>query len=337
MIEIDRYCPEDRPGLGALYRRVLGDERADALLRRWEWQYERNPNLPDGTPLIWLARENGAVVGQYATMPVRLWVSGTEIDAAWGTDVMVAPEGQRKGLGNRLFETWDRAVGASIGLGLTDASAALFRKLQWPDLGRVPRFVKQLATGPWPRARVALAGAARSLLAARRRSAGEMTRVARFDDGVTRLWERVAPRFDFAVRRDAPYLNWKHADAPHVAYSLAVLRRGDDLLGYVVYRHVDEGDKRVTILVDFLADPEDAHTLPTMLRWLEGEAYAAHVKVIRAFSTFTGFHDAFHDAGFAPGPPALRFVAKINAVRLPPEFYSSERWHVTVGDSDADR
>lgn len=336
MIEIDRYREEDKSALAALYRRVQGDARAEALLRRWTWQYERNPSLPDGMPLIWVAREDGAIVGQYATMPVRLWVSGTEIDAAWGTDVMVAPEGQRKGVGNRLFETWDRNVGASIGLGLTDASAGLFRKLQWPDLGQVPRFVKQLSGG---RGRLAAElGRMRSALGAMGdRAAGRMERATRFGDEVTRLWERSAGHFAFAVRRDARYLDWKFADAPHTTYSTAVLRGAGDARGYVVYRHAEEADKRATILVDFLAEPGDDEALATMLRWLEREARRARSDVMRAFTTFVGYHDAFRAAGWVPGPPALRFVAKINAVRVPPEFYSTERWHVTAGDSDVDR
>jgi len=31
------------------------------------------------------------IVGQYATMPVRLQVQGKELAASWGMDVMVAP------------------------------------------------------------------------------------------------------------------------------------------------------------------------------------------------------------------------------------------------------
>ena len=34
-------------------------------------------------------------------------------------DVMVAPERQRQGLGEVLFGTWDRHVGAALGLGLS--------------------------------------------------------------------------------------------------------------------------------------------------------------------------------------------------------------------------
>ena len=57
---------------------------------------------------------------------------------------MVAPERQRQGLGEVLFRTWDRNVGASLGLGLSDASYRLFQKLRWPDVGPVPCLVKPL-------------------------------------------------------------------------------------------------------------------------------------------------------------------------------------------------
>ena len=60
-------------------------------------------------------------------------------------DVMVAPERQRQGLGDVLFRTWDRNVGASLGLGLSDSSYRLFQKLHWPDVGPVPCLVKPLS------------------------------------------------------------------------------------------------------------------------------------------------------------------------------------------------
>ena len=341
MIEISRYRATDRAALDGLYRRVLGDERAEALRARWDWTYLENPNLPDGAPLIWLARDGEAVVGQYATMPVRLWVCGAEIDAAWGTDVMVAPEGQRQGLGNRLFTTWDESVGASIGLGLTDASHGLFKKLQWPDLGRVPRLVKRLA-GEAPDDRLGIRATFerrwRHAAAKLRPLGGDVRRVEAFDERFTRLWERVAPRFAFAVRRDAAYLTWKFLRPPHVEYLVAANERGDEVAGFAVYRHVDEPQGRVTLLVDFLADPDDPRALGTLLRWIDREALAVGSALIRVFGTCTAFHPVFLGEGYDYGNPGMRFVAKINAVAVPPSFYdSAERWHVTLGDSDGDR
>ena len=49
--------------------------------------------------------------------------------------------------------------------------------------------------------------------------------IRRFDASFTDLWERLADRFELAVRRDAAYLNWKFIEPPHVRYSVAALKR----------------------------------------------------------------------------------------------------------------
>jgi GNAT superfamily N-acetyltransferase len=144
MPDVDRYRPEDQRGVEALYRRVFGPDAAAVSRLRWDWQYRRNPTNPGGNPRIWVVREGPTIVGHYATMPVRLAVRGRELDAAWGTDAMVAPERRRQGLGELLFRTWDRSVEASMGLGLSDSSLQLLRKLHWPDLPSVPCLVKPL-------------------------------------------------------------------------------------------------------------------------------------------------------------------------------------------------
>ena len=89
----------------------------------------------------------------------------------------------------------------------------------------------------------------------------EVRLIQRFDDSFTALWDELAPKFDLAVRRDAAYLNWKYVSAPHVRYSIAVLRRDDRNIGYAVYRHLHEPRGRVTLIVDFLADPDDEEAL----------------------------------------------------------------------------
>jgi GNAT superfamily N-acetyltransferase len=347
MAEIDRYRPDDRRQVDALYRRVFGPDAADANRLRWDWQYSRNPNMPAEGPLIWLAREGVSIVGQYATMPVRVSVNGQEIPGAWGMDVMVAPERQRQGLGDLLFRTWDRNVGASLGLGLSDASYRLFQKMQWPDLGPVPCLVKPLSrralrmptwpvpvnrlvsylTLPWVR-----------LVARLKPLEGEIRMIRRFDDSFTKLWERVRPQLGFAVRRDAAYLNWKYVQAPHVRYAIARLDRDGEAAGYAVYRHVQEPRGRVTLLVDFLADPGDPSGFLTLLRWVDREARAADTDKVRTFALHDGFRRLLKKSGYYSVKSSMEFVARINAVDVPPAFYEdTSRWHVTLGDSDQDR
>lgn len=71
MAEVDRYRSEDRRAVEALYRRVFGNDAADASRLRWEWQYSRNPNNPRGQPVIWIARE-GPTLRSVGTHEVRV-------------------------------------------------------------------------------------------------------------------------------------------------------------------------------------------------------------------------------------------------------------------------
>ena len=222
---VDKYRPEDRAEVDALSRRVFGAAWADASAQRWDWQYRQNPNARE--PQIWMARDEGTIVGQYATMPVRLHVAGQEVEASWGMDVMVAPERQRQGLGEVLFRTWDDHTGASLGLGLSTASHRLFQKLKWPEVGPVPCLVKMLsprafARPGWPSFVNTLIGlAARPYLlftAARMPEGVDVRHITAFDERFTTLWEEVATKFSFAVRRDATYLQWKYVALPHVRY-----------------------------------------------------------------------------------------------------------------------
>jgi GNAT superfamily N-acetyltransferase len=347
MAEIVRYSQQDRRAVEALYRRVFGNDSADASRLRWEWQYRNNPNNPGGTPVIWIAREGRTLVGQYATMPVRLQVHGKEVDASWGMDVMVAPERQRQGIGEVLFRTWDRHVGASLGLGLSDSSHRLFRKLRWPEPGPIPCLVKPLTRRAlkrpsWPEPLNRLVSAITlplvKVIARSRPLRAEIATVRRFVPEFTELWEKLAPRFEFAVRRDAAYLNWKYVEAPHVRYSIAELRRGGALHGYVVYRHVQEPRGRVTSVVDLLVDPDDEAGLKTLLRWVDREARAANSDKIRAFALHAGYRRGLRRSGYFPVKSTMEFTVKVNGVDLPPSFYEdTSTWHVTLGDSDQDR
>ena len=347
MAEIERFRMTDRRAIDSLYRRVFGQDAADANRLRWEWQYARNPNNPDGTPLIWVAREGPTLVGQYATMPVRLRVGAREIDASWGMDVMVAPERQRRGLGEILFRNWDQHTGASLGLGLSESSYRLFQKLQWPDVGPLPCLVKPISRRAlrrprWPTPLNRLVGAATLplvLVVSRPRPLlAEVQPIRHFDDRFTALWERVAPSFDFAVRRDAPYLNWKFIEPPHVRYSVVALVRDGRVDGYAVYRHLREPRGLVTLLIDLLADPADRNGVLTLLRWIDREARAADSDKIRTFAMHAGFRRLMRRSGYFTVKSTIEFTLKINAVEVAPAFYQETgRWHVTLGDSDQDR
>ena len=347
MAEIARFRFEDRRAVDTLYRRVFGNDAADASLLRWHWQYVQNPNTPPEGPQIWLAREGPTIVGQYATMPVRLTLKGLEVHGSWGMDVMVAPERQRQGIGEVLFRTWDQSVGASLGLGLSVSSHRLFKKMNWPEAGPVPCLIKPLTRRAlrrpnWPMPVNRLVGAVTwpciRIISRTKPLRAQIEPIRHFDQRFTELWARFAPSFGLAVIRDAAYLNWKYIEPPHVRYSVVALKRDETIGGYAVYRHLQEARGRVTILVDFLADPSDEEGFGTLLRWVDREARAADSDKIRTFAMHAGYRKLLRRSGYFGVKSTLEFTVKVNAVPVPSGFYDqTDDWHVTLGDSDQDR
>jgi hypothetical protein len=167
---------------------------------------------------------------------------------------------------------------------------------------------------------------------------GEVRLIRRFDASFDRLWARLAPRFDVAVRRDAAYLQWKFVSPPHVRYAIAAIYRDGEAQGYVVYRHTREPRGKVTLLVDFLVDPDDTDALVSLLRWVDREARAEDSDKIRGFCQHAGFRKILKAEGYAQAASSLQFVIKLNALAPPPDFYTkTDQWHITLGDSDQDR
>ena len=347
MSDIDRFRPDDRRGVDTLYRRTYGADAAEAIRLRWDWQHRRNPYNPTGQPGIWVAREGPTVVGQYPTLPVRLSLKGLEIDGAWGAGAMIAPERDRQGLDEALIRAWDRNSGAVLAFGPSEQPRGVIDRLHWPPSHLVPSFVKPLTRRavrvpnlPTPFNRLI---SARDLS----RRAGRVTvatapRRMRADSAIRQCVHdavgALAPKFDLAVRRDASYLNWRYIEPPHVRYAIVALKRQGEVHGYAVYRHRHEPLGRVTMLVDFLVDPDDVSGLKTLLRWVDREARAEDSDKVRCSVMNGAFRRVLRRNGYFNVKSTLEVSVKVNAVQVPRGFYdSTEGWHITSGDSEQDR
>lgn len=346
MSEIDRFRPDDRRGVDTLYRRTHGADAAEAHRLRWEWQHRRNPYNTDGQPGIWVAREGPTVVGHYPTLPVRISLKGLEVNGAWGKDAMVAPERDRQALDEALVRAWDRNSGAVLTLGASGESRQLLDRLHWPGAHVLPCLVKPLTRRAvrlpnWPTPLNRLVSAITlpviQIVSRSRPLRAECEPIRRFDASFTALWERLAPKFDLAVRRDAPYLNWRYIEPPHVRYSVVALKRQGEVHGYAVYRHRHEPLGRVTMLVDLLVDPEDVSGLKTLLRWVDRAARAEDADKVRCYAMHGTFRRVLRRNGYFSVKSTIEVTVKVNAVQVPKGFYDdTDGWHITYGDADQD-
>jgi GNAT superfamily N-acetyltransferase len=351
-VEISRRSASDREALEAMYAEVFGPEASERNRARFRWQYEENPHCPPEGPEIWVAREDGIVLGQYATMPVRLLVKGRVLRGSWGMDVMVRPNLQRKGIGSRLFLYWDQQVEAALGLGLSPQSYALFRKLQFEDVGPVPCYSKVLDPKALLSRRVP--GPLSTLLApflravlflafpTRKSRAGAVeTRLleAEFGPEYDLLWEKASPKFDFVAERKHRYLEWKYRRPPHVRYDVFEARRGPkaELSGYIVLRTAVRNGVRLALLVDLFADPEDRESLDALLDRAIAYSREASAARLQSFTFDRRVAARLLAKGFYLIPSPMQFCLRIRSGAGESFFRDTSRWHVTFGDSDQDR
>jgi len=348
LLSIEQRGTADADQLFRMYEEVFGASLTDASRRRWQWQYLENPARPDGVPEIWVAREEGRLLGQYASMPVRLWWGSREVRSSWGMDVFVAAEARGRGLGAQLFKAWSDHVEVALGLGLTPSSYGLFKKLRYHDVGPVPLFQKVLDARAVARRRLGpVAGpvAAPVLRAAlavvhperARHARGVVTApAAGFTEEYDALWERARGSYAMCVRRDRAYLDWKYARCPHRKYDVMEARREGRLDGFAVSRHEDHRGLRLGWVIDVFADASDHEVKDALLGAVLDGFRRAGVARAQAFSMNAPLASDLRRRGFARGRSPMQFCVRTR-VDSTGVLADRARWHVVFGDSDMDR
>ena len=283
-VEMRQCVPEDGPKVNALYNRVFGLTRTDAM---WNWRYVDNPASPE-TPVGYiLAEVDGRVVGQYACLVRDFCVNGRLMPFQYAQDTALDSE-FRKGFHfvRRILKTavdFSSQAGSQIGYGFPNVAhhkigkkvmgyvdvaqmAQLFRRLNRyltvrklaPPLADALKPILRAVSAKYYQRQIRRARAKLS-------TSLEVRAVDAFDDQADALWERVKMAHPVIGLRDRTYLNWRYVQKPEVQYHRIVAspRENRKMTGYMVLRLKSVEESLVGYIVDFLC--EDRKTFDTLL------------------------------------------------------------------------
>jgi hypothetical protein len=138
------YGPGDRSVLRAFQREYFGPQSRQCSDAFSEWLFERNPHRAPGTPVQWICKRDGIVLGQQASIPVVLKAGDFEHRASWGVDLMVRSEWRLRGIAPLLAGAYERSAGILLGLGISQAAYRAFTRAGWSDMGRLQLMVRPL-------------------------------------------------------------------------------------------------------------------------------------------------------------------------------------------------
>ncbi len=347
---LERYRDGDETAILGLFRTVFGRSRS---VEHWRWQFRDNPY---GGPFVTLARreDDGAVVGSYSVMPVRLNLMGRPVLACQSVDTAVHPDHR----GQRIFERTaadcyagcaDAGLQAVIGFPNANSYPGFMRALDWrrivfpvqhvlrlgigPGLGRalgVP-LLPALADGVYRVVAGARLATRRALLA-RLGGAGLAFRVAaELPAGYDALWDGWRSQEVLSVWKDADYLRWRYDRNPDHRFHHFMLSRGDALLALAVGVELDGA----LVLCELLVGGRDPlvgrrlalevclHARARGLRAVSflGADAGFFADALAGFERRTSYANVFCGRAFTPGPLAELLPHAAN-------------WTVTFGDGD---
>lgn len=297
----------------------------------FDWQFGGANPIAHEHPSFWLCEVDGVVAGVNGLMPIDLRFEGQVLRAIWSCDTLVSDQYRGLGIGKGLLTQVSKVLPVVLGFGISDLSDPILAKLGWhPYTGVTTHFYYGQEPG--------LRGGVKNLISAMKSLKGKFFRLPpdikivmmtdRFGAAHDSLWRRVASDYDYAVVRNANYLNWRYRDHPVLKYEVHEAWMMDELLGSLVVRY----DPHESVIADYLGGAQRDDVMLALVRDAVASLAKRGVARIRCETSSQALKRVLRHAGFIdyPRTSIFRFVVSESLS----EKVSDMNWFVMTGDSD---
>lgn len=256
------YEPGDEAGILALFNGVFSEVNPDFVHRtmeEWHWQFRDSPLGNQTTVAV---DEDGAIIGQYTSIPFPTWLNGKEEVTSQIVDSCVTAEYRRSlkregvflSVATQYFDTFAYGHPTVLCYGYPIPNA---QRIGVRFLGYVPVLT--------PTQQLTLAvDDAKAAALEQRGQAVSIEKTERFGDGADGLWEKLKPDIGYSVVRNARFLNWRYHDHPRVDYHCFQALRGNEVAGVMAYR-IGWINERIAPVAELLTAPGDVEAQAALL------------------------------------------------------------------------
>jgi hypothetical protein len=242
---------EDADGIVALLNRSF---RTPIDAPTLNWFANANPNGPSRLYLA-VDEDSGGIEGVFGFAPIRLRMSGTQVNAAYAHHLALAPA-CRDGLSFIAFSRHalgqEAARGTELVVGPPNRQAypVHTKLMKWVDFGHLECLRK---LGP-------------------QSGRHDCREITSFPASFDRFYEKVSAELVFCVSKKAEWMNWRFLSRPGSPYTVFATGPADDMTGYIVLKRWEDADGyRKAHILDLHAANEQA--LAGLIA--AGESYAS--------------------------------------------------------------
>jgi hypothetical protein len=320
----------------------------------------------EGAPYVLLLMHRNRVAAMMGSLPQAFMVKGSRRMVWAGCDMAVHPNYRGQSLSMRVGTRM--AVDHGLTLGWSNESS---RKVGERFARRTARQWRSKTTASWGRMRVValvkpidwtymvhrstnvnLPGNIAAVVAAGAQHVNnplgkpepvagiEVFRLESFDERIDDLWRRASREHSVIAVRDSTYLNWRFNSRPDASYvCLAAADAERKILGYLVYRVIEQEGARWGYIVDFLSEGDPSTTFALLVQRAEERMTRDGAKAIVCFIAKAPFRQVLRRAGFYPlvfGTRSYVSGAVIMEDLTAGPFTEVQKWFVTMADGDAE-
>ena len=318
----------------------------------WQWAHLKNPA---GTSMIWLAEQDGKIVGVHLLVMINMKIGRETIKGGEPIDTMTHPEYRRQGissiLGRKLLNEAGKK-GVCLEFAFPNPHHYPIRKKSgWFDVCACHIMIKPLNLENTLKRRIknkflrkigVVIGATILNICYRTKKYPEVdgltiTKIQSFDGRINDFWKNISNDHEIIVVRDKEYLNWRYVNVPNMNYVIYLAEEGKRICGYIVLKCVKEHDQLLFgYIIDIIAPLDRSEVIHSLLskaiEHFEGENVDCIIstmvadKIYRKTFLKSGFINYFLCKSY-------RLVAYTTCSNYPHEFLEKpDNWFIQYGD-----
>lgn len=347
----------DEPKIITLAKNAFGKNLLPEkhLSEFWDWEFHQNPS---GDAQIWVADDNGNVVGHYAIIPVRLQIGGIIHTAGLVVDVITHSAYRYQGMFTELGRTALKDAGAEhipfcMGFPMEGSTATIVLpghfKVGWFIAFTIPVFVRPLNFESIVRKLLGnkylarLAGLFGSLWERLQSLIGvdastdslEFLVTTSFPKKIDKFWEDASKDYEIIGVRDFQWLNYRFTNVPGREYRIIIAQKNSKILGYIILREMPRMNLQFGLIVDILTYRRDHHTRWILLAKAVEYFKMKGVDLVGCMIQDDEYQQDLKALGFIKSLEKYYFIIHLNTNQFEREVIAvPKKWFISWGDLD---
>ena len=149
-------------------------------------------------------------------------------------------------------------------------------------------------------------------------------------DDWSEFWNQAREGYDFIINRNIEAMAWRYFDNPN-KYKVITLRKNKTLIGYLVYRTIQDEEAKRIIIADYLTLPNEEKALYKGINHIIDYAFRIGSNVGLWCVENSPYFKVFRKKGFfkRENVPVICYQNEFAG-----QLENCASWHFTIGDSD---